>query len=316
MKILVCGGQGFIGSNFIRYMLNKYDYDIVNMDALTYAANPSSLNDIKGDARYEFIHSDINGIRTYIRNIMPDVIVNFAASSHVDNSIEDGFPFIKSNIEGVYRILSVAKEFNIKLLQVSSDEIMGHLGLDDPPFTEDSPLRPRNIYSATKAAAEHLCISYFYTHKLPVICVRPSNNYGPYQFTEKLIPLAITNVIKGKPIPVYGTGENIRDWLYVEDNCRAIDIILHEGTIGEVYNIGGNCERKNIDIAKLICKIMNVQEKRFIKFVEDRKGHDFRYSVCSLKLNKQLGWIPGPSIEERLPDIVDWYKHNKAWWTE
>jgi len=316
MKILVTGGSGFIGSNFIHYMMNKYDYEIVNMDLMTYAANSTNLADVENENRYEFIHSDINLIRKDIGRIMPDVIINFAAESHVDNSIENNFQFVRTNIEGVYRLLSVVKEFNIKFIQVSTDEIMGHLGKDDPPFTEESPLSPRNPYSATKAAAEHLCMAYFHTHKVPVMCVRPSNNYGPYQFTEKLLPLAITNILNGKPIPVYGAGENVRDWLYVEDNCRAIDMILHNGTVGELYNIGGNCERKNIDIAKLICKLMGVSEDKFIKFVEDRKGHDFRYSVSYKKINKKLGWTPGPSIEERLPSVIDWYKNNQKWWSE
>lgn len=316
MKILVTGGAGFIGSNFIIYMMNKYpDYEIVNVDSLTYAANKDSLKSVENNENYVFVEESILNAE-WILN-MPargvDAIVNFSAESHVDNSINGSRVFIDTNIVGTHRLLEEATKHNVKFLQISTDEVYGSLGEEDAPFTERSYLRPSSPYSASKTAADHLVMAYHKTYGLPTLITRCSNNYGPRQHIEKFIPLFITNCLKGKDLPLYGTGKNIRDWIHVEDHCRAIDMVLHNGTIGEIYNVGGDCERRNIDIANAICDITGVPRSK-IKPVEDRKGHDWRYAIGYSKIRHELGWEPTGSIEEYLPKVVEWYKQNKDWW--
>ena len=319
MKLLITGGCGFIGSNFIRYMLEKYhDYEMVNLDALTYAGNPENLRDREKNPRYRFRHGRIEDTDT-VRKVMKEVdcVVNFAAESHVDRSILDAQPFLMTNIVGTHALLEVAKESGIKrFIHISTDEVYGTL----PPqadeserFTEETPLKPNSPYAASKASGDLLVRAYHETYKLPVIIVRPSNNYGPFQFPEKFIPLMITNLLQGEPIPVYGKGENVRDWLYVEDNCRAIDTILHKGKTGEAYNVGGDGEMKNIALARHVLSMMG-KDERSIKFVQDRPGHDYRYALNNLKIEKELGWKPSIKIEEGLQKTIQWYKQNEWWW--
>lgn len=261
MKLLVTGGAGFIGSNFIRYILREHpEWEIVNLDKLTYAGNLANLKDVEDNPRYRFVKGDIAD-RELVQRLFQqekfDVVVNFAAESHVDRSILDSSPFIETNVKGTQVLLEAAREFEIKkFVQISTDEVYGSLGPDDPPFTEENPLLPNSPYSASKAAADLLCRAYHKTYQLPVVITRSSNNYGPYQFPEKLIPLMIINALEDKPLPVYGDGQNIRDWLFVEDNCRAIDLVLQKGRVGEVYNIGGGYEKRNIEVVELICDIL------------------------------------------------------------
>jgi len=323
MKLLITGGCGFIGSNFIRHIVEKYpDYTIVNLDALTYAGNPENLRDIENSPRYRFTHGRIEDSDT-VRKLMKeaDCVVNFAAESHVDRSILDAQPFLMTNIMGTHVLLEVAKESGIKrFIHISTDEVYGTLppqsasgGDESEKFSEESPLKPNSPYAASKASGDLLVRAYYETYRLPVIIVRPSNNYGPYQFPEKFIPLMITNLLQGEPIPIYGKGENVRDWLYVEDNCKAIDIILHKGTIGEAYNVGGDGEMKNIALARNVLSMMG-KDVSSIKFVQDRPGHDYRYALNNSKIEKELGWNPSVKIEEGLQNTIQWYKENEWWW--
>jgi dTDP-glucose 4,6-dehydratase len=318
MKILVTGGCGFIGSNFIHYMLGEYsDCHIINLDALTYAGNPENLKKLEGNKRYHFIKGDINNITALCSEHSglkdPDAVVNFAAESHVDRSIESSFEFIRTNINGTMELLEFAKSKKIPMfLQISTDEVYGTLG-DTGKFTETTPLDPSSPYSSSKAGADLLAIAYHRTHKIPVKITRCSNNYGPYQFPEKLIPLMITNCMEGKKLPVYGTGKNVRDWIHVLDHCKGIDTVLRKGKVGEVYNLGGNSEKNNIDVVKKIVQITGASSD-LISYVTDRKGHDWRYAIDCGKIKAELGWEPQIGFEEGIKDTVKWYMENKEWW--
>lgn len=314
MKILVTGGAGFIGNCFIRHMLNTHpDYKIVNLDALTYAGNLENLYDVKDNPNYEFVNGDICA-KPLVRQLVAgcDVIVNFAAESHVDRSIVGPEIFIETNVKGTLNLLQAAKEFNIqRYLQVSTDEVYGSLGKDGY-FTEDTPLAPNSPYSASKAGADMLVRAYYETYKLPTLITRCSNNYGPYQYPEKLIPFFISKLLKGEKVPVYGDGLNVRDWLYVYDHCSAIDTVLHKGRVGEVYNIGGHNEKTNLEITHLILDAMN-RDESYIEYVEDRLGHDRRYAISNDKIKSELGWEPSVSFEEGILLTIDWYLNNQAW---
>lgn len=314
-RILVTGGAGFIGSNFVRYMLDNYrDYEIVNLDALTYCGNLENLSGIQDNPNYTFVKGDITD-KELVYKITDDIdyIINFAAESHVDRSIEDPEIFIKSNILGTQVLLNAAKEYNIKkYLQVSTDEVYGSLGKTGY-FREDTPLAPNSPYSASKAGADLMVRAYNKTFDLPVNITRCSNNYGPYQFPEKLIPLMISNALENEPLPVYGDGMNIRDWLHVYDHCTAIDLVLHKGKVGEVYNIGGNNEKANIEIVKLILENLGKRES-LIKYVKDRLGHDRRYAIDSTKIQEELGWKPKYTFETGVTETINWYLNNKEWW--
>jgi dTDP-glucose 4,6-dehydratase len=315
MKILVTGGCGFIGSNFIRYMLRKYpDLEIVNLDALTYAGNTENLREIENEARYRFVHGrveDAERLEEALEGV--EAVVHFAAESHVDRSILDAAPFIKTNVLGTQVLLNSALKHGIKkFVHISTDEVYGALG-EEGVFKETDPFRPRSPYAASKAAADLLVQAYFTTYGLPVCIARPSNNYGPYQFPEKLIPLMITNLIEGKKVPVYGQGLNVRDWLFVEDNCQAIDLILEKGKPGEAYNIGGKCEKHNIEVVREVLKVMGKSEE-MVEFVPDRPGHDFRYALDNTKIESELGWNPATSFEEGIRRTVEWYTNNPHWW--
>lgn len=316
MKLLITGGCGFIGSNFIHYILKKYpDYKIINLDALTYAGNLENLKEVENDPRYEFIKGDISDeklVNKLIKDV--DIIVHFAAESHVDRSILNSGDFIKTNINGTHTLLEATKNAGGKRFHhISTDEVFGSLGLNEPAFNEDTPYDPRSPYSASKASSDHLVRAYFHTYNLPITISNCSNNYGPYQFPEKLIPLFVTNLIEGKKIPVYGDGKNIRDWLHVEDHCQAIDEIMHKGKIGETYCIGGNSERTNMEITREILKIMSKGESE-IEYVKDRLGHDRRYAIDFSKIKKELGWQPRISFKEGIKKTVEWYKNNEVWW--
>jgi dTDP-glucose 4,6-dehydratase len=317
MNILVTGGCGFIGSNFVRYMLDTHpDYIIVNLDKLTYAGNLENLEGIDELPNYRFIKGDICDRETVLSAIDEhsiEVIVNFAAESHVDRSILGPAVFIQTNISGTGVLLDVAKERKVsRFLQVSTDEVYGSLG-STGKFTEQTPLHPNSPYAASKASADLLAFSYFHTFGTPILITRCSNNYGPYQFPEKLLPLMIANAIDGKKLPVYGDGLNVRDWLYVIDHCRAIDIVLHKGSVGEVYNIGGNNEWENIDIVKLLLKKLDKPES-LISFVKDRQGHDRRYAIDASKISRELGWEPSVTFETGLGETVRWYLDHERWW--
>jgi dTDP-glucose 4,6-dehydratase len=318
MKILVTGGAGFIGSNFIKYMLKEYnDYKIINLDKLTYAGNLENLKDVENNPNYTFVKGDIAD-REVVEKIFSDgidYVVNFAAESHVDRSIEDPAIFLKTNILGTQVLLDAAKKYGVKkFLQVSTDEVYGSLG-ETGYFTEQTPLSPNSPYSASKASADLLVKAYHHTYGIPVNITRCSNNYGPYQFPEKLIPLMIINALHDKELPVYGDGLNVRDWLYVEDHCRAIDLVLHKGRIGEIYNIGGNNERTNIEIVKIILRELNKPET-LIKYVKDRPGHDRRYAIDSSKIQQELGWKPIYDFGEGMQKTIKWYLDNQEWWSK
>ena len=314
MNLLVTGGAGFIGSCFVRYMLKNHpDYKIINLDALTYAGNLDNLKDVESNANYSFVHGNICD-KQLVDSLMSQVnaCVNFAAESHVDRSITGPEIFIQTNVGGTLNLLEMAKKHKIsRYLQVSTDEVYGTLGKTGY-FTETTPLAPNSPYSASKASADMLVRAYYETYKMPVLTTRCSNNYGPYQFPEKLIPLFISNLLKGEKVPVYGDGMNIRDWLYVYDHCSAIDTVLHKGRIGEVYNIGGNNEKANIEITKLLIKELGKDESS-IKYVEDRLGHDRRYAIDSSKIQNELGWHPSVTFEEGIKITIDWYLNNQDW---
>lgn len=312
-KMLITGGAGFIGSNFIHYILSKYnDYQVINLDKLTYVANLDNLKDIEDNKNYRFIHGDIADqefIFKLFENEKFDIVINFAAESHVDNSILNPQIFTITNILGTQVLLDACRKYNIKRFhQVSTDEVYGELPLDDKNilFTEKTPLNPSSPYSASKASADMLVKSYYRTYSLPITISRCSNNYGPYQHLEKLIPLMISKAINNDNLPVYGNGLNVRDWLHVYDHCTAIDLIIHEGKIGEIYNIGGNNEKSNIDVVKIILKELGKSEK-LIKYVNDRPGHDLRYAIDSTKIKTSLNWKPVYSFEKGILDTIKWY---------
>ena len=317
MRILVTGGAGFIGSNFVRYMLNKHqDYKIVNLDLLTYAGNIKSLDDIKDNPNYLFVKGDIADNKLVDKIVSEnkiDVIINFAAESHVDRSITNPDIFVKTNVLGTQNLLEVAKKYKIeKFFQISTDEVYGSLGKTGF-FTEKTPLSPNSPYSASKASADLLVMAYHHTFGLNVNITRCSNNYGPYQFPEKLIPLFITNALDNKQVPLYGDGLNIRDWLFVEDHCSAIDTVLHKGKNGEIYNIGGNNEKTNKYITDTILKYLG-KDSSLIKYVADRLGHDRRYAIDATKIKEELGWQPQYKFEQAIEKTIEWYLNNKQWW--
>ncbi len=320
MTVLVTGGAGFIGSNFVYYMLKKYpDYRIVCVDCLTYAGNLSTLEEALKNPNFVFYKTNIcdrNGIYEIFEKEKPDIVVNFAAESHVDRSIEGPEIFLQTNILGTQVMMDACRKYGIKRYhQVSTDEVYGDLPLDRPDlfFTEQTPIHTSSPYSASKASADLLVMAYNRTYDLPTTISRCSNNYGPYHFPEKLIPLMIANALNDRPLPVYGTGENVRDWLYVEDHCKAIDLVIHNGTVGEVYNIGGHNEMRNIDIVKLICRKLNKPES-LIRFVTDRKGHDLRYAIDPTKIHDELGWLPETKFADGIDLTIDWYLNNTEWW--
>ena len=329
MNILVTGGAGFIGSYFIKYMLTHYDYTIINIDALTYAGNIRNLQEIEKNPHYFFEKGDIvnRGLldELFIKYEI-DIVINFAAESHVDRSIEEPEIFLKTNVLGTQALLDTAKKHwklsqsnkksrtfkqGVKFIQISTDEVYGTLGKEGY-FTEESNLAPNSPYSASKAAADMMVRAYFETYGLPINITRCSNNYGPYQFPEKLIPLMIHNALQGDFLPVYGDGKQIRDWLHVHDHCRAIDTVLHQGKMGEVYNIGGNNEKENIEIVKLIIQYLGKSED-LIKFVEDRLGHDRRYAIDNSKISQELNWSPDYTFEEGIKQTIKWYINNQEW---
>ena len=315
MKLLVTGGAGFIGSNFVRHIVKKYsNYSVVNLDLLTYAGNLENLDDIKDFPNYKFLKGDITDEKLIDEiTVDMDVVINFAAESHVDRSIEGPSVFIKTNVIGTQILLEASKKNKVnKFIQISTDEVYGTLG-ETGYFSEKSPILPNSPYSASKAGADLIARSYFKTYGFPVIITRCSNNYGPNQFPEKFIPLLITNAFEGRELPIYGDGLNVRDWIHVKDHCEAIDVVLHKGKDGEVYNIGGNCEKENIDIAKLILNKTGKDES-LLKFVKDRLGHDRRYAIDSTKIKNETGWSPKYKFEDGISDTINWYKENRAWW--
>ena len=322
MTIIVTGGAGFIGSNFIFYMLREHPEDrIVCLDKLTYAGNLSTLKDIMDRPNFRFVKLDIcdrEGVFALFEEEKPDVVVNFAAESHVDRSIEDPGIFLQTNIIGTSVLMDACRAFGIgRYHQVSTDEVYGDLPLDRPDlfFTEETPIHTSSPYSSSKAGADLLVMAYHRTYSLPVTISRCSNNYGFYQFPEKLIPLMIANCLSDKPLPVYGEGLNIRDWLYVEDHCKAIDLVIRRGREGEVYNIGGHNEMRNIDIGKLICRELGKPES-LITHVADRKGHDRRYAIDPAKIHNELGWLPETKFEDGIKTTIRWYLENRPWWQE
>ncbi len=322
MTIIVTGGAGFIGSNFIFYMLKAHpDYRIVCLDCLTYAGNIATLKPIMGRKNFRFVKDDITDRAAVYRLFdeeHPDMVVNFAAESHVDRSIENPEIFLNTNIIGTAVLMDACRKYGImRYHQVSTDEVYGDLPLDRPDlfFTEGTPLHTSSPYSSSKAAADLLVLAYHRTYELPVTISRCSNNYGPYHFPEKLIPLMITNALYDKPLPVYGKGENVRDWLYVEDHCKAIDLIIHNGRVGEVYNVGGHNEMHNIDIVKLILRELDKPES-LITFVTDRKGHDLRYAIDPTKIHDELGWLPETKFEDGIKKTIHWYLNNRGWWED
>lgn len=320
MTIIVTGGAGFIGSNFIFYMLDSYPEDrIVCMDKLTYAGNLSTLASAMDNPHFRFCKIDIcdrEAVYRLFEEEHPDMVVNFAAESHVDHSIENPEIFLDTNVKGTAVLMDACRKYGIaRYHQVSTDEVYGDLPLNRPDlfFTEETPIRTSSPYSSSKASADLLVLAYYRTYGLPVTISRCSNNYGPYQFPEKLIPFMIINALSDKPLPVYGEGVNVRDWLYVKDHCRAIDLIIHKGRVGEVYNVGGHNEMKNIDIVKLICKKLGKPES-LITHVTDRKGHDLRYAIDPTKIHNELGWLPETKFEDGIKETIRWYLDNRKWW--
>jgi len=336
-RILITGGCGFIGSNFILKQVQQHKNTVLNIDKLTYAGNIDNLASIANKPNFQFIKGDISNLKLVantINNFQPNVIVHFAAESHVDRSIDGPMDFIQTNIVGTSTLLSAALEYwqalrnnsqfkNFKFLHISTDEVFGSLG-DEGFFTENTPYDPSSPYSASKAGSDHLVRVWHRTYNLPVLITNCSNNYGPYQFPEKLIPLMISNCIDEKPLPIYGEGLNVRDWLYVNDHCDAIDMVLQKGEIGETYNIGGNNEFRNIDIVKTICSVLNKLNPRangksyneLITYVKDRPGHDFRYAIDASKIKNNLGWKPNETFETGIRKTIQWYLDNETWWRE
>lgn len=317
MKLLVTGGAGFIGSNFVLYMLQQYpEYEIINVDSLTYAGNLENLKSVENNPKHTFVKADITDAKTMDELVSQgvDVIVNFAAESHVDRSILEPDVFVKTNVLGTQVLLDAARKYEItKFVQVSTDEVYGTLG-DTGFFTEKTPLEPNSPYSASKAGGDLLVRAYHETFGLPVNITRCSNNYGPYQFPEKLIPLMISKALADESLPIYGDGLNVRDWLYVEDHCSAIDLVIHKGNNGEVYNVGGHNERTNIQIVKTILEQLGKPES-LITFVKDRPGHDRRYGIDPTKIMNELGWKPKHNFETGIKETIEWYLQNKEWWT-
>lgn len=320
MKLLVTGGAGFIGSNFVFLTLAQHpDMEVVTVDKLTYAGNLSTLDTVMDHPKFTFVQGDIadrEAMYALFQREKPDVVVNFAAESHVDRSIENPAVFLETNVMGTQVLLDACCKFGItRYHQVSTDEVYGDLPLDRPDlfFTEETPLHTSSPYSASKAAADLLVLSYFRTFQLPVTISRCSNNYGPYHFPEKLIPLMISKAMAGEPLPVYGSGENVRDWLYVEDHCKAIHLILQQGTLGEVYNIGGHNEKTNLEVVKIILKALDKPET-LISYVEDRKGHDQRYAIDPRKIHEELGWLPETKFAEGIEKTIQWYVEHASWW--
>ena len=320
--IVVTGGAGFIGSNFVYYMLEKYpESKIICVDSLTYAGNMSTLEEAMKNPNFVFKKLDIcdvEGIDKLFEEEKPDIVVNFAAESHVDRSIRTPDIFVKTNISGTQNLMNASRKHGVKRYhQVSTDEVYGDLPLDQPDlfFTEKTPLHASSPYSASKAGADLLVLAYHRTFGLPVTISRCSNNYGPYHFPEKLIPLMIINALEGKKLPVYGDGLNVRDWLYVKDHCRAIDLIIHKGKVGEVYNVGGHNERSNIEIVKTICKKLGKSED-LIEYVEDRKGHDRRYAIDPTYIHDELGWLPETKFDDGIAETIDWYLSHEDWWRD
>jgi dTDP-glucose 4,6-dehydratase len=316
MKILITGGAGFIGSNFIHYWLKKYPDDkIINLDVLTYAGNLENLAGVEKNENYQFVKGDIcdaEPVNELVKAV--DLIVHFAAESHVDRSIANSSDFIRTNVEGTRVLLDAAKNSGgIRFHHISTDEVFGSLKPDDAKFNENTPYDPRSPYSASKASSDHLVRAYYHTHKLPITISNCTNNYGPYQFPEKLIPLFITNLSDEKKVPVYGEGRNIRDWIYVDDHNAGVDAIIHKGKIGETYCLGGGNELSNLEITKKILKLMNKGEE-MIEYVTDRPGHDFRYAMNITKAKKELNWRPEMDFSQGLTKTVEWYKNNKEWW--
>lgn len=331
--IIITGGAGFIGSNFIHELLAATDYHVINLDLLTYAGNQDSLKDIKDNARYTFVHGDICDVEL-VKDLMakyqPSAIIHFAAESHVDRSIDGPAVFIQTNITGTFNLLDNARQYwrdlaesereRFRFIHISTDEVYGSLG-PTGYFTEETCYAPNSPYSASKASADHLARSYYHTYGLPVIITNCSNNYGPYHFPEKLIPLMILNALEGKLLPVYGTGQNVRDWLYVKDHCRAILTVLEKGKPGEKYNIGGHNEKTNLEIVHTLCDILDVRQPRTdgrsyreqITFVQDRPGHDMRYAIDASKIERELGWVPAETFETGIVKTVDWYLNNLEW---
>ena len=322
MTIIVTGGAGFIGSNFVFHMLQAHpDYRIVCLDKLTYAGNLSTLEPVLQQDNFRFVKADIcdrQAVDKLFQEEKPDIVVNFAAESHVDRSIENPGIFLETNIMGTAVLMDACRKYGIQRYhQVSTDEVYGDLPLDRPDlfFTEETPLHTSSPYSSSKASADLLAMAYYRTYGLPVTISRCSNNYGPYHFPEKLIPLMIANALADKPLPVYGNGENVRDWLYVEDHCRAIDLIIHAGKVGEVYNVGGHNEKRNIDIVRIICQELGKPES-LIVHVEDRKGHDRRYAIDPAKIHRELGWLPETKFEDGIKKTIKWYLEHKKWWQD
>lgn len=319
MTIIVTGGAGFIGSNFVFHMLQAHpDYRIVCLDKLTYAGNLSTLEPVLQQDNFRFVKADIcdrQAVDKLFQEEKPNIVVNFAAESHVDRSIENPGIFLETNIMGTAVLMDTCRKYGIQRYhQVSTDEVYGDLPLDRPDlfFTEETPLHTSSPYSSSKASADLLVMAYYRTYGLPVTISRCSNNYGPYHFPEKLIPLMIANALADKPLPVYGNGENVRDWLYVEDHCRAIDLIIHNGKVGEVYNVGGHNEKRNIDIVRIICQELGKPES-LIVHVEDRKGHDRRYAIDPAKIHRELGWLPETKFEDGIKKTIKWYLEHKKW---
>ena len=320
MNIIVTGGAGFIGSNFVFYMLQAHpEYRIVCLDKVTYAGNLSTLEPVMDNENFRFVKADIcdrAAVYLLFEEEHPDMVVNFAAESHVDRSIENPGIFLETNIMGTAVLMDACRKYGItRYHQVSTDEVYGDLPLDRPDlfFTEDTPIHTSSPYSSSKASADLLVLAYHRTYGLPVTISRCSNNYGPYHFPEKLIPFMVINALHDKPLPVYGDGLNVRDWLYIEDHCRAIDLIIHKGTVGEVYNVGGHNEMKNIDIVKLICKTLGKPES-LIQFVTDRKGHDRRYAIDPTKIQRELGWLPETKFADGIQKTIQWYVNHEDWW--
>lgn len=317
MNLLITGGAGFIGSNFVMRILDRYpDYRVFNADKLTYAGNLENLKSIEGRPNYRFFRSDIcdrSAMEQIVRDQKIDAIVNIAAESHVDRSIQGSAEFVQTNVGGTNVLLELAREYKVaRFLQVSTDEVYGSLG-PSGKFTEETPLHPNSPYAASKAASDLMAQAYHHTHGVPVVITRCSNNYGPYQFPEKLIPLMIANALQNKPLPVYGDGKNVRDWLEVTDHCAALDLALHKGKAGEVYNIGGSNEMTNIEVVRLLLGYLEKPES-LISFVKDRLGHDRRYAIDSSKIQKDLGWRPAVTFDQGLKNTVKWYLDHREWW--